>query len=65
MVYLLALIGAAALIFLAWKAFGPQRPTPRLSGPLGPDDDPDFLRGIRRPAHPPKTSAEGDDDVRE
>ncbi|YAL83788.1 PLD nuclease N-terminal domain-containing protein [Dermacoccaceae bacterium W4C1] len=43
-ILLLPVLGAAA-----WLAFGHERqangPT-RRTGPLGPDDDPDFLRGL-------------------
>jgi hypothetical protein len=32
---------------LLWKAFGPQRPGGRRPA-LAPDDDPEFLRGLKR-----------------
>ncbi|ANY22375.1 hypothetical protein [Gordonia terrae] len=57
MIYLFAVLGLLAIGFLMWRAFGPhsdesgdtpssglRRPRPR--GPLGPDDDPDFLRDL-------------------
>ncbi len=57
MTFLFAVIGIAAIAFLLWRAFGPQaadaderieRPMRRSSGPVGPDDDPDFLRDLDR-----------------
>lgn len=47
MQYLLAAVGAAGVIALLWKAFGPQR---RVHGRpvLAPDDDPEFLRNLNR-----------------
>ena len=49
MIYLLALIGAVAVVVLLWRAFV-ARPTsvapPRRSRGVGPDDDPDFLRQL-------------------
>jgi hypothetical protein len=49
MIYLLALIGAIAVVVLLWRAFV-ARPTsvapPRRSRSVGPDDDPDFLRRL-------------------
>ena len=57
MTYLFAVLGLLAIGFLMWRAFGPQsdgggsaspsggqRRRPR--GPVGPDDDPDFLRDL-------------------
>ncbi|MBT0565958.1 hypothetical protein [Williamsia sp. CHRR-6] len=63
-IYLLALIGAVAVIYLVWKAFGPQTTTaPTRRGPIGPDDDPDFLLDLGRsePTRPqrPTTRPEG------
>ncbi|MGH3873948.1 MAG: hypothetical protein ACRDSR_20995 [Pseudonocardiaceae bacterium] len=46
MQYLMAAIGAATVVTLLWKAFGPQRPAAR--SVLAPDDDPEFLRGLNR-----------------
>lgn len=45
--YVLGAVGAAAVVALLWKAFGPQR---RVGGrpALAPDDDPEFLRGLNR-----------------
>jgi hypothetical protein len=36
---------------------GAPEPAARPSGPVGPDDDPEFLAGLRRPQHrrPPET----------
>ncbi len=50
MIYLLALIGAVAVVYLAWKAFGPQpqNTVTRGRGPIGPDDDTDFLLDLDR-----------------
>lgn len=47
MQYVLGAVGAAAVVALLWKAFGPQR---RVGGrpALAPDDDPEFLRGLNR-----------------
>ena len=50
--YLLAAIGAATVTILLWKAFGPQyqgggRPA------LAPEDDPDFLRELKRKRQEP------------
>lgn len=44
MPYLVAIIALAGAAVLAWKAFGPR--SGRAPGPLGPDDDPEFLRKI-------------------
>ena len=53
MVYLLAVIGAVAVAFLLWRAFGPDqvRVGSRArrgihSGRVAPDDDPEFLRKL-------------------
>ncbi|KNA89520.1 MULTISPECIES: hypothetical protein [Gordonia] len=58
MTFLLAIVGLAAIGFLLWRAFGPAlaerrdtttgRPTSRSHGPVGPDDDADFLRDLDR-----------------
>jgi hypothetical protein len=75
MIYLLAIIGLLALTYLAWRAFGPDAPavpgqnhdrvTGRQTrrGPVGPDDDPEFLSGLDRDAqnNDPKFKADGDD----
>lgn len=53
----LALLGVMALAYLLWRAFGPQSeeshrrehartPQRRSSGPIGPDDDPEFLADL-------------------
>lgn len=69
MLFLIALVGAAIVALVLWKAMGtvradgpdpsaaPRRPIPpRVSGP---DDDPDFLRQLgeklRRKEDPPGT----------
>jgi hypothetical protein len=44
--YLMAMIGVAAVSTLLWKALGSQRPTARVV--LAPDDDPEFLRSLNR-----------------
>ncbi len=61
MIYLLALIGAVAVSYLVWKAFGPQpqdTAAPR-RGPIGPDDDTDFLLDLDRDARGPRPSSGG------
>ncbi|PYE20115.1 hypothetical protein DFR67_102253 [Williamsia limnetica] len=75
MIYLLAIIGLLALTYLAWRAFGPdavagrgegdtrppRRQMPR--GPVGPDDDLEFLNDLDRKARDkdPKYRADGED----
>ena len=55
MIYVLALIGAIAVVVLLWRAFvsRPESVAPRRSPrSIAPDDDPDFLRRLgekRRP----------------
>ena len=49
MLYLLAAIGAIAVVVLLWRAFvaHPETVAPRRSPrSVAPDDDPDFLRGL-------------------
>ena len=48
MLYVLALIGAVAVIVLLWRAFvaRPESVAPRRSRSVAPDDDPDFLRRL-------------------
>ncbi|MCR5977799.1 hypothetical protein GDN83_08620 [Gordonia jinghuaiqii] len=57
MTYLFAVLGLLAIGFLMWRAFGPQSDGTgdappagghrgRTRGPVGPDDDPDFLRDL-------------------
>ena len=60
MIYLLAAIGAIAVIVLLWRAFvaRPESVAPRRSRSVAPDDDPDFLRRLdenkrRRPDDEP------------
>lgn len=58
MTFLLAIVGLVAIGFLLWRAFGPalaerhdstvRRPGSRAHGPVGPDDDADFLRDLDR-----------------
>jgi hypothetical protein len=52
MVYLLAVIGAIAVAYLLWRAFGPDRvrvvSRPRRG--VAPDDDPEFLRKLAEQA---------------
>ncbi|GAB2757426.1 hypothetical protein GCM10027174_36940 [Salinifilum aidingensis] len=64
MIYVLAAIGAVALIVLVWKAFGPtpdqaSDDTPR-QAPLAPDDDPEFLRRIDEQQRKSNNSDEGE-----
>ncbi|PXW35347.1 UNVERIFIED_CONTAM: hypothetical protein DES50_101292 [Williamsia faeni] len=75
MIYLLAIIGLLALTYLAWRAFGPDaedEQTPRgpaaprrqiKRGPVGPDDDLEFLKDLDRKARDknPKFNSDGDD----
>ncbi|GAC84589.1 hypothetical protein GP2_024_00160 [Gordonia paraffinivorans NBRC 108238] len=57
MTYLFAVVGLLAIGFLLWRAFGPRPDDAgnspshvdmrnRKPRPLGPDDDPDFLRDL-------------------
>jgi hypothetical protein len=48
MIYVLALIGAIAVIVLLWRAFvaRPESVAPRRTRSIAPDDDPDFLRRL-------------------
>ena len=50
-----ALIGVIAIAYLLWRAFGPAAGSPgqtsRGNNPVGPDDDPDFLRDLDRRKH--------------
>ncbi|MDG3016067.1 hypothetical protein [Speluncibacter jeojiensis] len=51
MIYLLAMVGLATLVVLAWRAFGP---TGIGKGPVtGPDDDPEFLHSLGTPTDGP------------
>ncbi|MDS1114648.1 hypothetical protein RD149_12805 [Gordonia westfalica] len=70
MTYLFAVLGLLAIGFLMWRAFGPQsdggnaspsgghRGRPR--GPVGPDDDADFLRDLDNRTRGPN-GKEGDE----
>jgi hypothetical protein len=45
-VYVIAFVVAVGVAYLAWRAFKPEQdvtPSSRRRGPIGPDDDPDFL----------------------
>ncbi|WP_300008371.1 hypothetical protein [Pseudonocardia sp.] len=68
MLFLIALVGAAVIALVLWKAMsampgdgpgdrGPQAPGPSRARVSGPDDDPDFLRQlderVRRQDDPP------------
>jgi hypothetical protein len=48
MIYLLAAIGAIAVVVLLWRAFvaRPTPVTPRRARSVAPDDDPEFLRRL-------------------
>jgi hypothetical protein len=48
MIYLLALIGAIAVVVLLWRAFveRPESVAPRRTRSIAPDDDPEFLRRL-------------------
>lgn len=73
MAFLFAVVGLLAVGFLLWRAFGPQllndddavdtRPT-RTRGPLGPDDDPDFLSDLDRRSRGTNGPNSSDDDPR-
>lgn len=68
MLYLLAAVGAICVVVLLWRAFvanptsvserrvarpsRPSRPT-RRTGPVAPDDDPEFLRKLGQQKPPP------------
>ena len=66
MLYLLAAIGAICVVVLLWRAFV-ANPNPtavgerrvsrpsRRSGPIAPDDDPEFLRSLNERKNPPET----------
>lgn len=50
-VWVAAIVLVPAIGALAWlvlSRWGRPRPTQRPTGPLAPDDDPDFLRGLDR-----------------
>ncbi|GAB06045.1 hypothetical protein GII30_04030 [Gordonia amarae] len=58
MTYVFAFIGIIAIAYLLWRAFGPAAGSPGSGGqsgrggnPVGPDDDPDFLRDLDRRKH--------------
>jgi hypothetical protein len=63
MLYLLAAIGAVCVAVLLWRAFVANpasdserrvsRPA-RRSGPVAPDDDPEFLRRLGERKNPPE-----------
>lgn len=64
MLYLLAAIGAICVVVLLWRAFvanptavGERRVNRpgRRPGPVAPDDDPEFLRGLNKRKNPPDT----------
>lgn len=54
MTFLFTLIGILAIGFLLWRTFGPQltdhsdHVSTSRRGPVGPDDDPDFLMDLDR-----------------
>jgi hypothetical protein len=64
MLYLLAAIGAICVVVLLWRAFVAKpttvserrvtRPS-RRTGPIAPDDDPEFLRSLNERKNPPDT----------
>ncbi|HMS75309.1 hypothetical protein [Gordonia sp. (in: high G+C Gram-positive bacteria)] len=58
MTYIFAFIGIIAIAYLLWRAFGPAAGSAGPDGhqgsgrnPVGPDDDPDFLRDLDRRKH--------------
>jgi hypothetical protein len=68
MLYVLAAIGAICVVVLLWRAFvanpttvvGEQqrrvsKPPSRRSGPVAPDDDPEFLRSLNERKNPPES----------
>jgi hypothetical protein len=54
MLYVLAAIGAIAVIVLLWRAFvaRPANVAPRRRQSVAPDDDPDFLRRLGEQKRP-------------
>jgi hypothetical protein len=55
---LFVLVAVGVVIAVFWSTFGPKREQVRRSGPLPPDDDPEFLRRLgeinrRRPPDEP------------
>ncbi|MFT4128439.1 MAG: hypothetical protein QM662_19690 [Gordonia sp. (in: high G+C Gram-positive bacteria)] len=54
MAYVFVVMGILAIAYLMWRAYGPTanagRPKTAVSGPKGPDDDPDFLMDLDRRA---------------
>jgi hypothetical protein len=65
MLYLLAAIGAICVVVLLWRAFvanptttpvGDRRVSrpSRRTGPIAPDDDPEFLRSLNQRENPPE-----------
>ncbi|MCK5755557.1 MAG: hypothetical protein KAH46_22910 [Mycobacterium sp.] len=44
MVFVIAFVVAVGVAYLVWRAFKPEQDvTSSRRGPIGPDDDPDFL----------------------
>ncbi len=63
MIFLVALIVTAILLFVLWRSIGPDQPRPGGGAPprvqrqprpqqVPPDDNPDFLRDLDRRARP-------------
>lgn len=46
MVVVVAFVVAVGVAYLVWRAFRPETVDLRRRGPLGPDDDADFLSGL-------------------
>ncbi|MGU3291956.1 hypothetical protein [Williamsia sp. M5A3_1d] len=69
MVVVVALVVAIGVAYLVWRAFGPDTttrsaPTSSRRGPIGPDDDPDFLLDLghdRRAPRSPRRDPNGTD----
>lgn len=67
MTFLFAAIAVIAVGYLLWRAFGPQlsersrtQDRRHAPGPVGPDDDADFLRDLDRRSRGPN-GADGDE----
>jgi hypothetical protein len=46
MLYLLATIGVLVVALVVWRSMAPAKVGAGARRTLGPDDDPDFLRGL-------------------
>lgn len=64
MIYILALIGAVAIVALVWRMFDSRgralTATRRDRATVPPDDDPDFLRGLGKQQREQDDDGDGD-----